>query len=133
VRVVLVNYIEVNSANWNEEISKSEILTLVYFWHDACTWCLRLNPIFNEITEEYKGRMKFAKLNVLANEPNREIASNYGVMSTPTFVFFCHSKPVGLTVGFMQKDQLEKVLEDMLQRYAKCLVQSTDLRPFYIV
>jgi len=129
----VANYVDINAANWDIEVRKSDILTIVYFWHSECPWCLRLNPIINEITEKYKGKIKFAKLNILADQNNREIASNYGIMSTPTLGFFCHGKPVGSTVGFMAKEQLEKALDDMLQRYKTCLKQSTDLKPFYIV
>jgi thioredoxin 1 len=129
----MANYVNVNPANWEQEISKSNILTVVYFWHDNCPWCLRLNPIFNDITEIFRGRIKFAKLNILENETNREMATNLGVMGTPTLMFFCGGRSTGQTVGFMTKEQFEHVLDDMLQKYKTCLWQSTELRPFYVV
>jgi thioredoxin 1 len=129
----MTNYVDVNSANWESEVSKSEILTLVYFWHDECPWCLRLNPIFIEITEGFRGKIKFVKLNILESETNREMATNLGVMGTPTMMFFCHGRSTGQTVGFMTKEQLEQVLRDMLQKYKTCLLQSTELKPFYVV
>jgi thioredoxin 1 len=78
------------------------------------SWCLRLNPIFNEITEEYRGKIKFVKLNVLENPANQEIASNFGVMSTPTLLFLCSGRPVGQIVGLMSKEDLERAMDDML-------------------
>ncbi|MCJ7424097.1 thioredoxin family protein [Candidatus Bathyarchaeota archaeon] len=129
----MTNYVEADADTWNREVEKADILTVVYFWHDECPWCLRLNPIFNEVSQEYAGRIKFVKLNIMVNQANREIAANHGVMSTPTLVFFCHRRPVGQSVGFMPKEQLEKSLADVLQRYKTCLSQSTELRPFYIV
>lgn len=48
--------IEVNASNWGKEVLKSDILTVVDFWHNRCSWCLRLNPIFSEVAEEYKGK-----------------------------------------------------------------------------
>jgi thioredoxin 1 len=109
------------------------MLTVVYFWHNQCPWCLRLNPIFNEITEEYGGRIKFAKLNVLENPANQEIASNFGIMSTPTLLFLCSGRPVGQIVGLMSKEDLEKAMGDMFLRHRQCLSQSTELRPAYVV
>jgi thioredoxin-like negative regulator of GroEL len=131
--VIVVNYVEANTSNWEQEVTKSEMLTVVYFWHDECPWCLRLNPIFNEVTEEFRDKIKFVKFNILAHEANRQVASNYGVTSTPTLAFFCQGRPLGQTMGFMSKEQLEKALNDMLQRYKTCLLQSTELRPFYVV
>lgn len=77
--------------------------------------------------------MKFVKLNMLADALNQEIAGNYGVMSTPTLMFFCSGRPTGQTVGMMSEDDLEKALNDMLGRYRTCLAQSTQLKPSYIV
>jgi thioredoxin 1 len=124
--------VEANSSNWNQEILKSSMLTAVYFWHERCPWCIRLNPIFNEIVEEYDGKINFAKLNVLESSENQELATSQGVMGTPTLMFFCQGRPLGQTVSFMPIEELEKVLEDMLGRYKYCLMQSSDLRNYVV-
>jgi len=127
------NVSDVNTGNWQQEVAQSTMLTVVYFWHNQCPCCLRLNPIFNEKAEEYGGKMKFAKLNVLESPTNQEIASNFGVMSTPTLLFLCSGRPVGQIVGLMSKEDLEKAMDDMLLRHRQCLSQSTELRPAYVV
>ena len=91
-----------------------------------------LNPIFDEIAVEYEGRIKFAKLNVLESPSNQEIATNLGIMSTPTLMFFCNGRPVGQTVDLMPKEDLNKTLDDMLRRYKMCIKQSTDLRDYIV-
>jgi thioredoxin 1 len=103
-------------------------LTVVDFWHDRCPWCRQLNPIFNEVSEEYKEKVKFVKLNVLETPANRKIAIHHGIMSTPTLIFFCERRPVEQAVGFMPKEQLRKIMDDMLERHAKCIKQSTELK-----
>ena len=124
---------EVNSSNWEQEVSKSARLTVVYFWHNQCPWCLRLTPIFNEVAEEYRNRIKFVKLNVLEEPTNQEIAMNFGIMSTPTLMFMCGGRPIGQVVGLLSKEDLEKGLDDMLLRHTVCLMQSTELKPSYVV
>jgi len=57
--------LELNAGSWDQEVLKSDKLTLVDFWHNHCPWCTKLNPIIDEVAEEYEGRVKFAKLNVL--------------------------------------------------------------------
>jgi len=91
-----------------------------------------LNPILEEIAKEYVGKIKFAKLNVLENPTNQEIASNLGIMSTPTLMFFCSGRPISQIVGLMSKEDLEKTLDDMLERYRTCLRQSSDLRNYIV-
>ncbi len=124
------NTVDANAGNWNAEVLKSGTLTVVYFWHDRCQWCERLNPIFNQVREEYAGRIKFVKLNVLENPGNQELASEQGVMGTPTLMFFCQGKSLGQTVSFMAKEELEEVLRDMLDKYKRCLTQSSDIRNY---
>ena len=128
----MANYVDVDAGNWTQEVLKSNMFTVVYFWHETCPWCIRLNPIFNDITEIYRGKVKFGKLNVLATPENRELASSNGVMGTPTLMFFCQGRSLGQTVSFMPKEDLEKVLDDMLGRYKHCITQSTDLRNYVV-
>ncbi len=120
--------LELNADNWEREVIKSDILVVVDFWHERCSWCIKLNPVFEEVSEEYKGRVKFAKLNVLESSVKREIALKYGVMGTPTLKFFCNERAVGETVGFKPKENLKKILEDVLAKHQECVKQSTELK-----
>ena len=120
--------LEVNAGNWDREVLDSEILTVVDFWHKFCPWCIRLDPIFSEVAEEYRGKVKFVKLNVLENPQNREIAIRYGIMSTPTLVFFCKGRPVGQYVGFRSKESLEKIVNELMEKHTECIKQSTELK-----
>lgn len=119
--------LEVNAKDWEREVLQSDILTVVDFWHERCPWCLRLEPVYREVAEEYKGRVKFVKLNVLETSENREIAIQYGVMSTPTLTFFCAGRPVEGVIGFMPKERLKNIIEDMLEKHKECIAQSTEL------
>lgn len=128
----MASSVEANAGNWAEEVLKSNMLTVVYFWHAPCPWCIRLNPIFNDITEEYRGRVKFVKLNVLQTPQNQELASSNGVMGTPTLMFFCQGRSVGQTVSFMPKEELKNMLDDILNKYQRCISQSSDLRNYVV-
>ncbi|MEM2111253.1 MAG: thioredoxin domain-containing protein [Candidatus Bathyarchaeia archaeon] len=122
----IVSEVDVN--NWEREVLKSDVLTIVDFWHTNCPWCLRLNPIFDEVAEEHKDKAKFVKMNVLKTPENRELAISLGIMSTPTLVFFCNGRPVGATVGFVTKEQLKHIIDDILARHKECIKQSTELK-----
>ena len=121
--------LEVNADNWEKEILQSDVLTVVDFWHERCPWCVKLAPIFSDIASEYGNKVKFAKLNVLENSENQQTAITYGVMGTPTIIFFCESIPVGTAVGFQTKERLKQLVEDMMIKHDECIQKSTKLKP----
>jgi len=118
---------DVDAKDWEDKVLKSKMLVLVNFWHEHCPWCKMLDPIYNEVSKEYSGKIKFAKFNVLKSDENREIAIRYGIMSTPTLMFFCDGRPIEGIMGFMPKEHLKHVIEDVTGKYQECLEKSTKL------
>ncbi|MFH0748693.1 MAG: thioredoxin domain-containing protein [Candidatus Bathyarchaeota archaeon] len=121
------NVIEVDAGSWEQEVLKNNTLVVVDFWHEKCTWCKLLEPIYDEIAAEHQEKAKFAKLNVMASQDNRRIAGKYGVMGTPTLVLFCNGRPVSSMSGFRPKEGLERLLDDALLRYRECGEKCTEL------
>lgn len=79
------------------------------------------------MVEQYRGRIKFVKLNVLANPENRQIAVRYGVMGTPTVIFFREGRPTETFVGYTHKERFEQLLNRILENHRDCVRQSTQL------
>ena len=125
-----MNIVELNSKNWDDEVNRSQILTLVYFWHERCPWCREQTPIFEKLASEYEGKVKFARINVLESAENREISLSLGVMGTPTIIFFCGGRPLMHLVGFAGEEELKRIIEDMLGRYRSCMLQSSELKSY---
>ncbi len=113
---------DVNLTNWKKEVEDSSNPVVVEFWSPKCVWCQKLEPAYQELSKEYSDRIKFVKVNALA-EP--QLATRYGVMSTPTLKFLCSGRPVGEHIGFAPKDHLKGRLEEVLKYYRRCLNQST--------
>jgi len=118
---------EVNAETWKVEVLESDIPVVVDFWHYHCGWCRTLNPIFDELSNEYVGKVKFAKLNVLETHENQHIATQYGVMGTPTLKFFCEGRTVGEIVGYRPKNLLKEEIDKILTQHRECLEKSTAL------
>ena len=121
--------LDVNADSWEKEILQSDTLVIVDFWHEQCIWCKRLDPIYNKVSEEYKNKVKFAKLNVLVSHENQRVAAKYGIMGTPTLVFFCDGRPVESVAGFQPKDRLKQLVDDVINKHRECRKQSTELKP----
>jgi thioredoxin 1 len=122
-----MSVLDVGADSWDDEVLKSESLVVVDFWHERCTWCKRLEPIYEELSGVYEGSVKFTKLNVLENDENRHLGLHNGVMGTPTLIFFCAGRSVGSFTGFQPKDRLKKIVDEMIEKNESCVEQSTEL------
>ncbi|MCW4038578.1 MAG: thioredoxin family protein [Candidatus Bathyarchaeota archaeon] len=112
---------EAHASTWEETVSRSDGLTVVDFWHKDCPYCLALNPIFDEVSDEYEGRINFVKLNVKETSENGEIAIHCGVKGFPTLMFFWNGEAVGQLLGFKPKEGLKKLLDETLKKHVGCL------------
>ncbi len=121
--------LDVNADDWEREVLKYDKLVVVDFWHDQCIWCKRLEPIYNEVSKEYENKVKFAKLNVLTSHENQHIATEYGVMGTPTLIFFCNGRPLETAVGFQPKERLKQLVDNVIAKAPECIEKSTEFKP----
>ena len=120
--------LDVNADSWEREILQSDTLVVVDFWHEQCPWCKRLDPIYSEVSEEYKNKVKFAKLNALESHENQQVAVRYGVMGTPTLIFFCEGRPIETVAGFQPKERLKQLVDDVIDKHRECIQKSTVLK-----
>jgi thioredoxin 1 len=105
-----------------KEVEYSPILVAIEYWSPNCVWCQKIEPIFQELAEEYSGKIKFAKINV-AQET--QLTMRFGVMGTPTIKFLCSGRPIGEHIGFGFKEQIKEKLEEALKNHRSCLNQSS--------
>lgn len=95
------------TANFEEEVLKSDIPVLVDFWAAWCMPCKMLAPVIDELAAEANG-YKVGKVDV-DQEP--ELARKYRVMSIPTILVFKNGEVAASSVGVQPKEALEKLLK----------------------
>ncbi|MGQ9680709.1 MAG: thioredoxin family protein [Candidatus Bathyarchaeia archaeon] len=120
--------VEVRSDNWEKEVLQSEKPVVVDFWHNMCSWCLRLNPVFEQLPERFGEKVKFAKFNVLQSIESQKLALSQGILGTPTLKFYCNGRSIGELVGYRPLDRLVKEIEEIISEKDECLSQSTSLK-----
>jgi thioredoxin 1 len=125
--------VEVNVVNWKAEVLDSGRLVLVEFWHAQCPHCRVLEPVFRELSREYAGGLKFAKFDLLESRENQLLAARYGVMGTPTLMFFCAGRPIQDIVGALSKDFLERAIGIAVGKHRECVERSTPVSLSYVV
>ena len=103
--------INVTDSTFDEEVIKADTPVLVDFWADWCAPCKMIAPIVEDLSTEFDGKIKFAKLDV---DSNPQIATNYGIRGIPTLLIFNGGQPVDQVVGAVPKSVLKKRLEEAL-------------------
>lgn len=96
--------IKLTSTNFENEVLKSDLPTVVDFWATWCGPCKMIAPHLEELANEKEGIVKVGKVNV-DEEP--ELCAKFGISSIPTLMLFKDGKIVNTTVGYMNKAQLE--------------------------
>lgn len=103
--------VNITKDNFAAEVLKSEQPVLVDFWASWCSPCKIVEPIVEEIAKEYEGRIKVGSLDV---DQNQELASQFMVMSIPTFIIFKNGQPVSQFIGAQPKSKFEEEINKML-------------------
>ncbi len=98
----------VDDATFAAEVLRSELPVVVDVWSPGCGPCRMLEPIVMDLASAYEGRVKVAELN--AAEAGRTVA-RYGVLGTPTVIFFRRGREVERVVGFVGERYLREVID----------------------
>lgn len=103
--------VEVNDSNFEEIVLKSDKPVIIDFWAEWCGPCRMVSPIVEEISEDFKGKVIVAKVDV---DSNPGISSKFGIRNIPTIMFFKDGKMVDKQVGAVPKSNLVSKLEPLL-------------------
>lgn len=109
------NLVHVNDENFAREVLESPIPVVVDFWAEWCAPCRILAPTFKALAAEYEGKMRFAKLDT---EEASLTASQYGIMSIPTMLFFSGGRVVEHAVGALPAAALRQKIDRVLLQVA---------------
>ena len=110
---VIMGTRQTNDVNFENDVLKSSLPTIVDFWAEWCGPCKQISPILEEISEEKKELINIVKLNI---DENPETPQKYGVRGIPTLIFFKDGKLIDTKIGGLPKSLLTEWINNSLDK-----------------
>ncbi|MDD3364810.1 MAG: thioredoxin [Syntrophomonas sp.] len=107
----MANVKTISTDNFEKEVLQSEQPVLLDFWAPWCGPCKMVGPIVETLADENVGKIVIGKVNV---DENQALAGQFGVRGIPTLLFFKAGKEAKRIVGAQNKNQLQKVIDEVI-------------------
>jgi thiol-disulfide isomerase/thioredoxin len=104
--------IVISAGNFEEEILRSPIPALVYFWAPWCRHCEVIPPsMLEQLALEHAGRLKVGSVNV---DDEKELVEKLQVLSTPTLIVYKAGAAAIRKNGAASKHEIDVLLAGMV-------------------
>ncbi len=101
--------VAVTDTSFDADVRNSEVPVVVDFWAEWCGPCKQIGPALEELSNEYAGKVKIAKVNVDEN-PNSPAA--LGVRGIPALFLFKGGEVVSSKIGAAPKAALKAWIDE---------------------
>ncbi|MBC2682508.1 thioredoxin [Corynebacterium sp. 4HC-13] len=102
---------KVTQNTFKDIVVNSDKPVLVDFWAEWCRPCHAMNPILEELSEEFDGKAVIAKVNI---DEERALGAMFQIMSIPALLIYKEGKKVAEFVGVQSKEFLEEEINSHL-------------------
>ena len=103
--------VAVTLSNFDAEVIKSDVPVVADFWAEWCGPCRMIAPVLKQLAQEYKDKIKIAKIDV---DKEGELAEKYNIVSIPTILVFNKGEVVKQQIGAVPRPILEKMFKDLV-------------------
>ncbi|MGR3712844.1 MAG: thioredoxin [Shimia sp.] len=103
--------VAVTDATFDEEVKNSDVPVVVDFWAEWCGPCKQIGPALEELSAEYGGKVKIAKVDV---DSNPAAAAALGVRGIPALFIFKDGNVVSNKSGAAPKAALQSWIDDSI-------------------
>ncbi len=105
------NILHASDANFKKEVIESELPVFVDFFASWCGPCKYFANVLTEVAPLYAGKVKFVKVDV---DESPGIASQVGIYSVPTLIFYKNGKAEKTMSGALPKEAFIKEINNFV-------------------
>lgn len=100
--------LELTDQSFEDEVINAQTPVLVDFGAEWCHPCKQLDPIVEELANDWDGKVKVVKID---SDVHVETTMKYGVMGLPTLILFVNGEPKERLSGFQPKNKILSKME----------------------
>jgi len=91
---------------------EGELPCIIDFYADWCGPCKMVEPVLQELAEEYQGKLNIYRINT---QNEQELAAAFGIQSIPSILFVPLNGKPQMSVGALPKNSIKKAIDEVLK------------------
>jgi len=91
---------------------EGELPCIIDFYADWCGPCKMVEPVLQELIEEYQGKLNIYRINT---QYEQELAAAFGIQSIPSLLFVPLDDKPQMAVGALPKNSIKKAIDEVLK------------------
>lgn len=105
--------IQLNTKETSHALTETNLPILVEYMAPWCVYCRRIGPAFDQLAQQYEGRLVFAQVNI-DDEP--ELAAQERIEVVPTLLIYHNGTALGSIVAPESKAKIDAFIQETLKK-----------------